>query len=83
MAEAAHNPKVIAEVQKAVDSANSSVSRAESIRKFVILPEDFSEANGTLTPKFSIKRNVILEQFESTIEGMYNNAPVTEGIAHV
>jgi long-chain acyl-CoA synthetase len=83
IAEAAHNPKVIAEVQKAVDGANSGVSRAESIRKFVILPEDFSEANGTLTPKFSIKRNVILEQFEGTIEGMYSKAPATEGIAHV
>ncbi len=83
IAEAAHNPKVIAEVQKAVDAANSGVSRAESIRKFVILPEDFSEAGGTLTPKFSIKRNVILEQFSDTIEDMYAKAPATEGIAHV
>ncbi|WP_349898223.1 AMP-dependent synthetase/ligase [Parafrigoribacterium soli] len=77
--EAASNPKVIAEVQRAVDAANSTVSRAESIRKFVILPVELTEASGHLTPKLSIKRNVILSDFAEVIEGMYESAPATQG----
>ncbi len=80
-ADAATNPKVIAEVQRAVDAANMTVSRAESIRKFVILPHDFTEASGHLTPKFSIKRTVIVKDYAAEIEGMYLGAPATEGIA--
>jgi len=80
--EAATNPKVIAEVQRAVDHANATVSRAESIRKFVILPHDLTEASGHLTPKLSIKRNVILKDYADTIEGIYDGAPATEGVAH-
>jgi long-chain acyl-CoA synthetase len=76
--EAVVNPKVIAEVQKAVDAANARVSRAESIRKFVILPTEFTEASGHLTPKMSIKRGPILEDFADVIEGMYDQAP-TQG----
>lgn len=78
LAEAAKNPKVIAEVQKAVDAANSHVSRAESIRKFEILPIEFTEASGHLTPKMSIKRGPILSDFSDVIEGMYDMAP-TQG----
>ena len=80
--EAARNPKVIAEVQKAVDAANSKVSRAESIRKFQILDTDLTEASGHLTPKLSIKRNVILKDFADVIEGMYTgSAADTESVA--
>ena len=82
VAEATQHPKVIAEVQKAVDAANSTVSRAESIRKFVILPIEWTEESGHLTPKFSIKRNVILKDFSNDIEALYQGAPATEGIAH-
>jgi long-chain acyl-CoA synthetase len=73
--QAASSPVVLAEVQRAVDRANSRVSRAESIRKFVILPTEFTEASGHLTPKLSIKRNVILKDFASAVEGMYSGAP--------
>lgn len=76
--DAVKNPKVIAEVQKAVDAANARVSRAESIRKFVILPTEFTEASGHLTPKMSIKRGPILTDFADVIEGMYDQAP-TQG----
>ncbi len=79
--DAARNPKVLAEVQKAVDAANTTVSRAESIRKFVILDAELTEASGHLTPKLSIKRNVILKDFADEIEGMYNGAPATEGVS--
>lgn len=77
--EAATNPAVLAEVQRAIDTANDHVSRAESIRKFAILPAELTEASGHLTPKLSIKRNVILSDFASQIEGMYAGAPATEG----
>lgn len=77
--EARTNQKVIAEVQRAIDAANSTVSRAESIRKFVILPIELTEASGHLTPKLSIKRNVILSDFSDVIEGMYEGAPSTQG----
>ena len=74
IAEAAKNPAIIAEVQAAVDRANARVSRAESIRKFVILPIQFTEESGHLTPKMSIKRNVIVKDFAGEIEGMYAGA---------
>ncbi|QAY74190.1 long-chain fatty acid--CoA ligase [Agromyces protaetiae] len=77
--EAAKHPAVLAEVQRAIDAANEHVSRAESIRKFTILPLELTEASGHLTPKLSIKRNVILEDFSSHIEEMYSGAPATEG----
>jgi long-chain acyl-CoA synthetase len=77
LAQAAANPVVIAEVQKAVDAANKGVSRAESIRKFHILDTDLTEDSGHLTPKLSIKRNVILKDFSDVIEEMYAGAPVS------
>jgi long-chain acyl-CoA synthetase len=78
--EAAKNPAVLAEIQRAIDAANGRVSRAESIRKFVVLPLEFTEASGHLTPKMSIKRHVILQDFASQIDDLYADAP-TEGIA--
>ena len=77
--DAAKHPKVIAEVQRAVDSANKRVSRAESVRKFVILPTEFTEASGHLTPKMSIKRAPIVKDFLHVIEAMYSGAPATKG----
>lgn len=76
--DAARNPKVIAEVQRAVDAANTRVSRAESIRKFTILATEFTEGSGHLTPKMSIKRGPILEDFGDRIEEMYQ-VPATQG----
>lgn len=82
LAEASVNPVVIAEIQKAVDAANAKVSRAESIRKFQVLSIDLTEASGHLTPKMSIKRNVIVEDFADVIEGIYSGSPnETEGIS--
>ncbi len=79
LAEAAVHPKVLAEIQRAVDAANAAVSRAESVRKFQVLDTEFTEASGHLTPKMSIKRNVILEDFRDVIERMYTAAPETQG----
>ena len=76
LATAAKDPKVRAEVQKAIDTANAHVSRAESVRKFSILDSEWTEASGHLTPKMSIKRNVILADFASHVEDLYA-VPVT------
>ena len=66
--EAVKNPIVAAEVQRAVDYANSFVSRAESIRKFEIVPDSWTEENGLMTPSMKIKRQPILKKYEDLIE---------------
>ena len=68
---AAVDPDVRAAVQNAVNEANRVVSRAESIRKFLILDRDFTEAGGHLTPKLSLKRSVILKEFADHVEDLY------------
>ena len=79
LTEAAVNPAVLAEIQRAVDTANALVSRAESIRKFVVLTDEFTEDSGHLTPKMSIKRTVILKDYAAVVDGIYSAAPATEG----
>jgi len=71
VAAAAQDPDVHAEIQKAVDTANLAVSKAESIRKFLVLDTDFTEAGGHLTPKLSLKRAVVLKEFASQVESLY------------
>ena len=77
LADAARNDAVRAEVQRAIDTANDRVSRAESIRKFTILPTEWTEASGHLTPKLSIKRNVILNDFAPQIAEIYDETTTT------
>ena len=62
---------VLAELQKAVDDANTAVSKAESIRKFAVLPGDFTEENGYLTPSLKLKRNVVMKDFHDDVEALY------------
>ncbi len=63
---------VRAEVQAAVDQANLAVSKAESIRKFVIVPNEWSEAGGQLTPSLKLKRNVVMREMHEDIESLYH-----------
>ncbi|WP_088314947.1 long-chain fatty acid--CoA ligase [Kineosporia sp. R_H_3] len=72
VAAAAQDPDVRAEVQRAVDHANQAVSKAESIRSFIVLDTDFTEAGGHLTPKLSLKRQVVLKEFAEQIEKIYS-----------
>lgn len=72
VAAAAVDPLVRAEVQAAVNQANEAVSRAESIRKFLILDVDFTEASGHLSAKSSLKRHVILKDFAPQVEELYH-----------
>ncbi|MFI8813758.1 MULTISPECIES: AMP-dependent synthetase/ligase [unclassified Streptomyces] len=60
-----------AALQRAVDEANRLVSRAESIRKFTVLPGDFTEASGHLTPSLKLKRDAIARDFSAQIEELY------------
>ena len=78
--EAAAHPTVVAEIQRAVDHGNTYVSRAESIRKWVILPTEFTEASGHLTPKMSIKRDNILRDYAGEIAKIYGDNPQTESV---
>ena len=80
LTDASVNPKVLAEVQRAIDHANESVSRAESIRKFVVLPIEFTEAGGHLTPKMSIKRDVIMRDFAAEVQNLYGANPMTAAV---
>ncbi|EID17877.1 putative long-chain-fatty-acid--CoA ligase [Mycobacterium xenopi RIVM700367] len=67
----ATDPDLVAEVDAAVKQANLAVSHAESIRKFRILPVDFTEDTGELTPTMKVKRKVVTEKFASDIEAIY------------
>ena len=71
MADLAHDPDLISVIQTAVDEANKAVSKAESIRKFSILPTDFTIAGGHLTPKLSLKRHVVAKEFAKEIEELF------------
>jgi len=74
MDEARTNEVIHAEIQRAVDDANQAVSKAESIRRFTILPGDFTEDNGYLTPSLKLKRNVVMKDYASEVEALYSDA---------
>lgn len=72
VADLTHDPDLLAVVQTAIDEANKAVSRAESIRKFTILPTDFTIADGQLTAKLSVKRHVIAQQYAKEIADLFS-----------
>ncbi|WP_053708950.1 AMP-dependent synthetase/ligase [Streptomyces sp. NRRL B-3648] len=63
--------ELTAVLQRAVDEANRMVSRPESIRRFTVLPVDFTEAAGHLTPSMKLRRDRILRDFAAEVEGLY------------
>jgi long-chain acyl-CoA synthetase len=71
IADLAKDPTLQAVIQTAVDETNKAVSRAESIRKFIILPVDFTIAGGHLTAKLSVKRHVVSQQFAREIDELF------------
>jgi long-chain acyl-CoA synthetase len=71
IADLTKDPDLIAVIQTAVDEANKAVSRAESIRKFTILPVDFTIAGGHLTAKLSVKRHVVQKEFAAEIAELF------------
>ncbi|MCK7622164.1 AMP-dependent synthetase/ligase [Streptomyces sp. RS10V-4] len=70
-AQLAQDPELLAAVQRAVDDGNAAVSKAESVRKFRILPTQFTEESGHVTPSLKLKRNVVAKDFAEEIEALY------------
>ncbi len=66
------DPDLTAEVDAAIAEANKLVSHAEAIKKYRILPVDFTEETGELTPTMKLKRGVVHESFASDIEQIYS-----------
>jgi long-chain acyl-CoA synthetase len=66
------DPQVLAEVQRAIDYANQAVSRAESIRRFRILAEDFTVDGGHLTPSLKLRRSAVTQDHEADIQALYS-----------
>ena len=65
------DPDLIVEIQGAVNDANKAVSNAEAIKKFTILPEDWTEEGGQLTPSMKLKRNVVMKEYSSEVDALY------------
>ena len=65
------DPDLLAELQSAVDDANRTVSSAESIRRFHVLPVDWTEEQGYLTPTLKLKRTLVLADFRAEIDALY------------
>ena len=72
LSELCHDPQLLADLQKAVDYTNEAVSRAESIRRFVVAEGEFTEANGLLTPSLKIKRSAVAAAYAKEIEKLYD-----------
>jgi long-chain acyl-CoA synthetase len=72
VADLTEDPEMLAAIQGAVDEANHAVSKAEAIRKFVILPVDFTEEGGELTPSLKLKRTVVMKEFSSEVDALYH-----------
>lgn len=70
-AEAANSIEVRASLDRAIARTNENVSRAESIRKYEILPTDLTEADGMLTPSLKVKRGAVLKKFGTVVDRMY------------
>ncbi|MBT8159339.1 MULTISPECIES: long-chain fatty acid--CoA ligase [Arthrobacter] len=70
--DATENATVRAAVQELINRANQSVSQAEAIKSFRIIPSDFTEASGHLTPSLKVKRAQVLKDFDAVIEEMYS-----------
>ncbi|WP_405831482.1 MULTISPECIES: AMP-dependent synthetase/ligase [unclassified Streptomyces] len=71
MRELVRDEVLLADLQRAVDEANRLVSRAESIRRFAVLPGDFTEARGHLTPSMKLKRGAVARDYADRIEELY------------
>ncbi|MFJ9242387.1 AMP-dependent synthetase/ligase [Streptomyces sp. NPDC101776] len=71
LADLVEDPRLRADVQKAVDHANQAVSRAESIRAFALVEGEFTEDNGLLTPSLKLKRHVVTAAYAEDIEALY------------
>jgi long-chain acyl-CoA synthetase len=71
VAEAAQHPAVLAEVQQAIDAGNAELARVEQVRKWAIVPAEWTAESEELTPSLKLKRNVIHTKYSDVIDGLY------------
>ncbi len=71
VADLVDDPDLRAEIEAAVEDANKAVSKAESIRKFTILADEWTEEGGQLTPSLKLKRNVVMREFKDDVAALY------------
>jgi long-chain acyl-CoA synthetase len=71
MAELRDDAVLRAEIQAAIDEANTAVSQAEAIKRFILLDEDFTEAGGQLTPTLKVRRSIVVERYAAVITALY------------
>jgi long-chain acyl-CoA synthetase len=71
VADHVNDPDLRAEIEAAVEDANKAVSKAESVRKFTILPAAWTEEGGQLTPSLKLKRNVVMRECADAVEALY------------
>jgi long-chain acyl-CoA synthetase len=55
-----------------VDTANKAVSQAEAIRRFTVLPEDWTEEGGQLTPSLKLRRRIVMRELRAEVEALYS-----------
>lgn len=79
MAELIRDQRVIDHIQTVVDRANESVSRAESIREFRLLEQDFTIESGHLTPSLKIRRPAVMDDYADEVEALYQEAAAARG----
>ncbi|MFV0425750.1 MAG: AMP-dependent synthetase/ligase [Beutenbergiaceae bacterium] len=80
VAQAATSEQVLAELQQAVDATNAKVSRAESIRKFEVLTDDFTIDNDFLTPSQKVKRSKVLQEYRNVVDDLYARAAADRNV---
>jgi long-chain acyl-CoA synthetase len=71
IAELSRDPAVLAEVGRAVDAANEQMARVEQVRRFTVVPTEWTPESGELTPTLKMRRRVIVERYREEIEAMY------------
>ncbi|MDQ3432126.1 MAG: long-chain fatty acid--CoA ligase [Actinomycetota bacterium] len=71
-ADLAEDPQIHTEIETAVAEANATVSRPEAIKRFRVLPIDFTEEGGQLTPTMKLKRNVVMAEFADEVDALYS-----------
>jgi long-chain acyl-CoA synthetase len=64
-------PEVVAEIERAIEEANSKVARVEQIKKWIIVPDEWSPETGEMTASLKLKRNVVLDNYAADIEALY------------
>jgi long-chain acyl-CoA synthetase len=68
------SPELKAALQKDVDALNATLAPYETIKKFAVLANDFTEAAGEVTPSLKIKRKVVIDRYRSVIDALYEGA---------